>query len=107
MASIVLDYNTHAILERDHTGKIIPPVGSAFSLEEKLSPVCEGPPPYKAAYAVTRGRIDVTEFKRKLESLPPEYWEDSYQQREWIVVVIVTYKHRLLTTIVVKIVHRD
>ena len=71
--------NSNNTLSVDHTGKIIPPIG-VIPLEEKLVPICERQPPFQDSYAVTRGRVDISAFKRKLESLPPEYWEDSYQQ---------------------------
>ena len=68
-------------LSHNEAGKvIIPPVGNAFSLEEKSIPICDRPGPYDDAYAKTRGMVDVSAFKKKLLTMPPETWEDAFQQ---------------------------
>lgn len=58
---------------------MIPPEG-AVSMQLKQEPVCNTPGPYLPHYAFTRARIDTSDFKSKLLSLPTEMWEDGDQE---------------------------
>jgi hypothetical protein len=58
--------------------KVLPPNGS-ISLDEKLIPIFEKEIPPEYPLIVTRKEIDITAFKQKLLSLPPEVWEDENQ----------------------------
>ena len=60
-------------------GGVIPPDGS-ISLMDKRVPACETEQPYKSDYAFTRAVLDVSGFKKKLQNLPSEMWEDEHQQ---------------------------
>jgi Aspartyl/Asparaginyl beta-hydroxylase len=57
----------------------IPPHG-IVSLADKQMPACETQLPYKDDYAFTRAELDVSEFKKYLQNLPSEMWEDEKQQ---------------------------
>lgn len=58
---------------------VIPPAG-IVSLDDKQVPVCERSAPYDEFYAYTRGTLDITAFKAKLQALPAEMWEDENQE---------------------------
>jgi hypothetical protein len=57
----------------------IPPDG-LVTLKEKKDPICDKRDNFQSYYAVTRGQVDVTEFKNYLLSLPSHIWEDKNQQ---------------------------
>ena len=53
----------------------LPPPG-IVDLNDKQSPVCETPPPFRTDYAFTRAVVDTTGLKNKLLNLSPDMWED-------------------------------
>lgn len=57
----------------------VPPDGFV-SLIDKRIPACETKQPYSENYAFTRAQLDVSEFKKMLQDLPAEMWEDEKQQ---------------------------
>ena len=60
---------------------VIPPEGQVSLAADKKVPVCERPAGERGEFhAFTRGRVDVSAFKAKLRSLPPEAWEDEHQE---------------------------
>ena len=50
------------------------PVPGQVSLSDKELPVCSREEPGDGPYAFLRGKVDCTELKALLLSLPPETW---------------------------------
>lgn len=77
-------------------GKLIPPIGMV-PLKDKTIPICDKSGPYDNAYAYTRAVVDVSSFKKKLLSLPPETWEDAFQQGTFLLSIF--HISRVMTTV--------
>jgi len=62
-----------------YISSVVPPDG-IVSLSNKQKPVCErNPSEFDSNYVFTRAKLDTTQFKQYLQSLPNEIWEDKNQ----------------------------
>lgn len=60
------------------TIKVTPPPG-IIHLSDKAKPLCELSTPLEREFCVTRGQIDVSAWRSRLDSLPEDFWKDENQ----------------------------